>query len=348
MYRCMHGVPLMEWDFAIAAQAQAWANNGLFKHSPREDRTVDSVVSGENLAWGYPVRSGIDSVMAWYNEIQYTRGGLASHPYDTTEQGKAIGHYTQVVWKSSVKLGCAKGRSSMGDSEGDFWVCQYGPAGNMRGSYENNVLKPIKTEKECGMGKSNGGNDQGGSKTEPRPTPTPRPIPTPTSKPTPSPTPSGASKTFVDYENCLKPHSVGDCGKCTHKIQCPEGWYCCPYMKLCVSSPSHSCRYPIAECSPTCSEFKYDDMKDCQSNCKNRDFPTYWLKDESGSYCTNTKEPPPPPPPPACEDGKPDDAPEFSTGAGRPPASCEQLSVWCDRSLSVKNKCKVTCGTCTP
>jgi len=344
MYRCMHGVPLMKWDFGIAAQAQAWADKGQFKHSPDEERTVEGWgASGENLAWGYPQRSGLDAVRAFYDEIQYTRGGLVSNPNDKTQPGKAIGHYTQVVWESSVKLGCAKG--TLSGQGGDFWVCQYGPAGNRWGAYEDNVLKPVKTEEECGMGKS---------KPTPRPTPTSRPSPNPTSKPTPRPSPNPTSQptprptASVDFENCVKPHSVGDCGKCTHKIQCPEDYYCCPSMKLCVSSPSHACKYPVAECSPTCSESKYDDMKDCESFCKNTDFPTYWLKKASGSYCNDAKkEPPPPKPPPACDDGKPDDAPLIRFGRDSPPAPCEELSGFCTRSATVKDKCKGTCDNCT-
>jgi len=326
MYRCMHGVPLMKWDFAIAAQAQAWADKGQFAHSQSD--------SGENLAWGSPQRSGLNAVQAWYNEIQYTRGGLVSSPNDKTVPGKAIGHYTQVVWESSVKLGCAKG--TLKGQGGDFWVCQYGPAGNMWGAYEDNVLAPVKTAEECGMGKS---------KPTPRPTPTPRPSPNPTSKPTPRPTPKPTAS--VDYENCVKPRSAGDCGKCTHSIQCPEEFYCCPYMKLCVSSSSHPCPYPIAECRPTCSESKYADMNDCEPFCKNSDFPTYWLKKESGSYCTDAKkEPPPPKPPPACDDGKPDDAPVIRFGRDEPPAPCAQLSRYCDQSDYVKAKCKGTCDNC--
>jgi len=53
----------------------------------------------------------------------------------------------------------------------------------------------------------------------------------------------------VDGESlpCVKPKTVGKCGKCQSKDQCKSG-YCCPYMKKCVNSGSTSCYTPIANC----------------------------------------------------------------------------------------------------
>merc|ERR1719503_355873 len=42
---------------------------------------------------------------------------------------------------------------------------------------------------------------------------------------------SGQSTEF--YRSCVGKHSLGECDRCTHSIQCPEGWTCCPDMKLC-------------------------------------------------------------------------------------------------------------------
>lgn len=62
IYRCMHGVPLLTWDDAIAANAQAWADNGAYEHSSSSSRLVNGEQCGENLAWGYPSRSAATSV----------------------------------------------------------------------------------------------------------------------------------------------------------------------------------------------------------------------------------------------------------------------------------------------
>eukprot|EP00429_Kryptoperidinium_foliaceum_P075400 CAMPEP_0176222522 /NCGR_PEP_ID=MMETSP0121_2-20121125/20277_1 /TAXON_ID=160619 /ORGANISM="Kryptoperidinium foliaceum, Strain CCMP 1326" /LENGTH=232 /DNA_ID=CAMNT_0017561737 /DNA_START=69 /DNA_END=767 /DNA_ORIENTATION=+ len=157
LYRCMHDVPLFTWDDAIAASAQQWADNGAFEHSPSSSRKVGGEQLGENLAWGYPTRTGTASTIAWYDEIKFTDPyGTADSFTDTTQPGEAIGHYTQVVWSTSVKLGCGKGKATVGGNAGDLWVCQYGPAGNYGGQFAEKVKAPTKTEAAC---KAAGGGD---------------------------------------------------------------------------------------------------------------------------------------------------------------------------------------------
>merc|ERR1712051_1024549 len=67
-----------------------------------------------------------------------------------TSKGEPVGHYTQVVWKDSTKLGCGKGRATVGGIQGDLWVCQYGTAGNTVGEFSQQVKGPIKSWSECG------------------------------------------------------------------------------------------------------------------------------------------------------------------------------------------------------
>ena len=73
--------------------------------------------------------AGYDCVDAWYSEIS---------DYDFNNQGFSMdtGHFTQVVWNSSNKLG-------MGLALGSgrlYCVGQYSPAGNYEGEYETNVF----------------------------------------------------------------------------------------------------------------------------------------------------------------------------------------------------------------
>ena len=45
----------------------------------------------------------------------------------------ATGHFTQVVWKATTKLGC-------GYNQGCGYIkCEYDVGGNMQGDFENNV-----------------------------------------------------------------------------------------------------------------------------------------------------------------------------------------------------------------
>merc|ERR1719436_527633 len=74
LYRCRHGVPPLEWDANLAQNAQKWAAQGVYAHSPAESRILDGVQIGENLAWGFPMRNGINFTKAWYCEIDCCAG----------------------------------------------------------------------------------------------------------------------------------------------------------------------------------------------------------------------------------------------------------------------------------
>jgi len=151
VFRCMHGLPALTWDSAIATSAQAWADGGNYAHSPSDQRVINDEQCGENLAWGFPSLSGHVASKDWYAEIQYTSPyGTADSMSDSTPSGKAIGHYTQQVWAGTSRLGCGKGKATVSSNEGDFWVCQYGKAGNYQDQFQQNVPAPIKGPQECG------------------------------------------------------------------------------------------------------------------------------------------------------------------------------------------------------
>ena len=80
---------------------------------------------GENLAGGSGDLSGSDAVKLWVNE-------KADYDYNTNTcaAGKQCLHYTQVVWRNSLRVGCAKVRCNNG---GTFIGCNYAPPGNYVG-----------------------------------------------------------------------------------------------------------------------------------------------------------------------------------------------------------------------
>jgi pathogenesis-related protein 1 len=119
-WRAKFNMPPLVWDATVAAVAQAWADQiaatGRFEHS--QDGRY-----GENL-WGgtagsFPIASVVDG---WGNE---------QDNYDvstnTCAEDKECGHFTQVVWWNTTKLGC--GKATRGDGN-DAVVCNYDPAGN--------------------------------------------------------------------------------------------------------------------------------------------------------------------------------------------------------------------------
>ncbi|PON55148.1 Cysteine-rich secretory protein, allergen V5/Tpx-1-related [Parasponia andersonii] len=120
--RAAVGVGQLTWDDRLASFAQQYAKQRI-----GDCKLVHSGGPyGENLAWGKPDLSGVNAVNLWVNE-------KADYDYksNTCAAGKVCGHYTQVVWRNSVRLGCAKVRCN--DNKGTFIGCNYDPPGNFNG-----------------------------------------------------------------------------------------------------------------------------------------------------------------------------------------------------------------------
>ncbi|KFK39973.1 hypothetical protein AALP_AA3G313300 [Arabis alpina] len=108
------GVGPIQWDEGVAAYARSYADqlrgdcNLIHSGGPY----------GENLAGGD--LTGVSAVNLWVSE-------KADYNYDSNTCNGVCGHYTQVVWRNSVRLGCAKVRCNNG---GTIISCNYDPRGN--------------------------------------------------------------------------------------------------------------------------------------------------------------------------------------------------------------------------
>ncbi|MQL77605.1 hypothetical protein Taro_010015 [Colocasia esculenta] len=116
------GVAPVSWDNTVAAYAWWYANQRIgdcqLKHSGGP--------YGENLFGGWGREwSAADAVKAWVDERQHYNCWSNS-----CASGKVCGHYTQVVWSSSTRIGCARVKCSNG---GIFITCNYSPPGNFIG-----------------------------------------------------------------------------------------------------------------------------------------------------------------------------------------------------------------------
>jgi len=79
--RCIHGAPPLVWNDAVAASAQAWADRGIFEHSPDSNKiAAPAGPAGENVgtaewdatggdaqAWTYFMG---DIVEGWHDEVR--------------------------------------------------------------------------------------------------------------------------------------------------------------------------------------------------------------------------------------------------------------------------------------
>jgi len=119
--RAKHKVKPLTWDTTLVKSAQSWANNlaklGKLQHSG----------PGENLYYRYPPTDH-DLTLAtnafnaeepnYHNEL-IPKGNFSKY-----------GHYTQVVWNTTQKVGMALTRDGKGHV---FVVAHYSPVGNWVG-----------------------------------------------------------------------------------------------------------------------------------------------------------------------------------------------------------------------
>ncbi|KAH7122745.1 CAP domain-containing protein [Dendryphion nanum] len=136
--RAKHGVPGLVWDNTVAQFAQNWANNCEWKHSGgKYGENMHGVWSTGPFDYLKSTRDGIHQ--GWYGEI-------SKYDYNKPGFSMATGHFTQVVWKSTKRVGCAWNQNVCKDKGKDFhkFVCSYDPPGNYGGKFPDNVPRPVK------------------------------------------------------------------------------------------------------------------------------------------------------------------------------------------------------------
>ncbi|KAL6185421.1 hypothetical protein ACLB2K_041555 [Fragaria x ananassa] len=118
-------MPLM-WDFQLERYARWWAGIRKADCKLQHSFPEDGFKLGENIYWGSgSTWTPIDAVNTWAAaEKCYT------YATNTCEAGQMCGHYTQIVWKSTRRVGCARVVCDDGDV---FMTCNYDPPGNYIG-----------------------------------------------------------------------------------------------------------------------------------------------------------------------------------------------------------------------
>jgi uncharacterized protein YkwD len=119
-------LPYLSWSDDLAKDAGAWAAHLAAIDKGDHDQSVRGR-EGENIWWGTAgAFSFTDMAGFWAAEKKDFVYGI----FPNCRKGKAVvGHYTQMVWKNSVSVGCAL--ASNGQT--DYLVCRYSPAGNIIG-----------------------------------------------------------------------------------------------------------------------------------------------------------------------------------------------------------------------
>lgn len=125
-YRTALNIPPLKWSEKLAANAKIWADR-----LAKERRMYHSSGGneGENLWMGsaghYSLTNMVDR---WGDEKRYFKEGTFPR-VSTSGNWSDVGHYTQIIWRNTTEVGCAK--SSGGGY--DYFVCRYSPPGNYIG-----------------------------------------------------------------------------------------------------------------------------------------------------------------------------------------------------------------------
>ena len=139
--RALVGHPPLAWDPDLAASAASYgptlASLGRLVHSPRETRPGQR----ENLAkaW-HGTLTPEQLVDLWSREKRMLQPGssgpncpqqfgcLRFPAVSRTGQWEDVAHYTQMVWPTTTRVGCA-----VFAADWDYLICRYSPPGNIDG-----------------------------------------------------------------------------------------------------------------------------------------------------------------------------------------------------------------------
>uniref|UniRef100_A0A3Q3Q1N7 LCCL domain-containing protein n=1 Tax=Monopterus albus TaxID=43700 RepID=A0A3Q3Q1N7_MONAL len=129
----------MVWDTELERTAEEWAETCLWEHGPAG--LLPQI--GQNLGahWGR-YRPPTFHVQAWYDEVKdysfpYPQECNPYCPFRCS--GPVCTHYTQLVWATSSRIGCAVNLCYDMNVWGQIWaksvylVCNYSPKGNWWG-----------------------------------------------------------------------------------------------------------------------------------------------------------------------------------------------------------------------
>ncbi|KAM3509614.1 hypothetical protein MY10362_000507 [Beauveria mimosiformis] len=147
-YRENHSAGSLSWDPTLAAYALELAQTCVFAHNT--SMGGDDFRFGQNLAMA--ASSGdlgtMDSAVGkaskdWYAEVADFGN---SYGQENPATSAMVGHFTQLVWKNTQKVGCATFKCPPGanfNMPSLYTVCNYSPPGNVQGQYGSNVLPPL-------------------------------------------------------------------------------------------------------------------------------------------------------------------------------------------------------------
>jgi len=129
--RAVYRIPKLTWSNTLAATSQIYANK-LARTNSNLIHSKNRVLTGENLAYGTKGAFTPTKLFnLWLAEKKYFIRGRKFPNVSTTGSYKSVGHYTQIIWSTTKKVGCGMANSKTRT----YLVCQYQGPGNYIGRY---------------------------------------------------------------------------------------------------------------------------------------------------------------------------------------------------------------------
>jgi uncharacterized protein YkwD len=114
-------LPPLKWSNELATYSRRWANTlqatNRSIHNPDSPFGENIFITGEGATASLVVRQ-------WASESR-------NYNYRTNSCSGDCGHYTQIVWRDTQRIGCAVAHNA----RRTVWVCSYDPPGNYRNEW---------------------------------------------------------------------------------------------------------------------------------------------------------------------------------------------------------------------
>ena len=128
--RRAYGSTPLVWDEGLARDAARYAarlaDRGTMAHDPQKGvipRQGENLFMGTRTAYSFRTMARL-----WVDERRWFKKGRFPD-VSTKKPASLVGHYTQIIWPSTERFGCALDANR----KEDVLVCRYLPAGNYFG-----------------------------------------------------------------------------------------------------------------------------------------------------------------------------------------------------------------------
>ncbi|MFC4114800.1 CAP domain-containing protein [Nonomuraea zeae] len=133
-YRAKHHAPPLAMDPLLVEYARSRAASRSEHEQLEAGHDGLRAGTGESLFWGAgPEMSGAgEAVAGWYAEI-------AAYDWAAPPGDGASGHFAQLVWKGSTRMGAGRVAGQGSEHFETYIVLVFEPPGNVGGAYAENV-----------------------------------------------------------------------------------------------------------------------------------------------------------------------------------------------------------------